>query len=315
MANFRYVTPNALRFRVVRQRRLVRVAGLPIVLGGQALHPLLGGLECRGGRGTLESWGRPLHGAVGEERALGYPAAYSGSLANLPAHYILFNILVVPTGHGGTRELDLVVLGRNGLFVVAVKHLRGEISGTESDRDWQPPKRSRCSGTAYTTWVRSPVAQVSSAAGVLHRHLASRGVNVWVQGISELRNDGIHVQPCRTANTTGKRLIVEWTPALCLSTDEVLAARPMDIAPGIFCTRRGTPYVREDGSATCMGHACGSDSWTACLPKRRSRIGLPSTTCARNVRPMPRVWSMPSRYWLMPTAARPDASTGGNRSA
>jgi integrase len=66
---------------------------------------------------------------------------------------------------------------------------------------------------------------------------------------ADLQDDGIHVQPRKTAKTTGKRLIIEWTPALRQAVDEALAARPVDIAPWVFCTRRGDPYVDEDGSA------------------------------------------------------------------
>ncbi len=66
---------------------------------------------------------------------------------------------------------------------------------------------------------------------------------------TDLQDDGIHVEPRKTAKTTGKRLIIEWTDALRQAVDDALAARPVDIAPWLFCTRRGDPYVREDGMA------------------------------------------------------------------
>jgi integrase len=66
----------------------------------------------------------------------------------------------------------------------------------------------------------------------------------------DLQEDGIHVQPRKTASTTGKKLIIEWTPALRQAVDEARAARPVDIAPWIFCTKRGDCYVKEDGSAS-----------------------------------------------------------------
>lgn len=67
--------------------------------------------------------------------------------------------------------------------------------------------------------------------------------------ISDLQDDGIHVQPRKTANTTGKKLIIEWTPALRQAVEEAKAARPVDIAPWLFCTKRGDPYVKDDGTA------------------------------------------------------------------
>jgi hypothetical protein len=182
MANFLYVTPNALRVRVSRQRRLHLLIGLPGLIGAFVLHPLLGFLGAVLLASLWNQGARHLHGASGEDRALGHPVVYPGSLAELPDHYIVFNNLEVPTENGGKRELDQVVLGRNGLFVVEVKHLRGEISGSDTDRNWQQVKRSQA-GHAYTTAVRNPVSQVRSAAGVLHRYLATRGIDIRVQGI------------------------------------------------------------------------------------------------------------------------------------
>jgi integrase len=70
---------------------------------------------------------------------------------------------------------------------------------------------------------------------------------------TDFGDDGIHVQPHKTAKSSGKKLIIEWTPALRQAVDEALAARPVDIAPWLFCTGRGAPYVREDGSAHSWG--------------------------------------------------------------
>ena len=46
-----------------------------------------------------------------------------------------------------------------------------------------------------------------------------------------------------------KILIVEWSDELRQAVQSALDARPVDIAPWLFCTRRGEPYAREDGSA------------------------------------------------------------------
>lgn len=67
--------------------------------------------------------------------------------------------------------------------------------------------------------------------------------------ISDLQDDGIHVQPSKTAKSTGKRLVIEWTPALRQAVDKARAARPVHIAPWLFCNARGRCYVREDGTA------------------------------------------------------------------
>lgn len=66
---------------------------------------------------------------------------------------------------------------------------------------------------------------------------------------SDLKDDGIHVEPHKTAKTTGKRIVIEWTPALYQAIDEAKAARPVDLGPYLFCTKRGDSYVTEDSRA------------------------------------------------------------------
>ena len=74
--------------------------------------------------------------------------------------------------------------------------------------------------------------------------------------IADVKEDGIHVRPRKTAKTTGKRLIIAWTDALRQAVGEAMAARPrpriVPIASWLFCTRRGEPYVKPDGSANAF---------------------------------------------------------------
>jgi len=65
----------------------------------------------------------------------------------------------------------------------------------------------------------------------------------------DFKEDGLHVQPRKTAKTTGKRLVIEWSEELREAVKMALAARPVDIAPFLFCNRRGECYVKEDSSA------------------------------------------------------------------
>lgn len=182
MAKFRFVTPNRLRAEAARDRRRLYFLGIPVTFALFLLHPILG-ILCGGIVLVLGSRNSVLlHGAEGEERALGYPVPSPGSLYELPDHYIVFNNLEVSNG-ANCRELDLVVLGRNGLFLVEVKHLRGEITGSEPDATWVQRKIARLSGGAFENPVRNPVGQVKSAAGALRRYLASRGIDIWVEAI------------------------------------------------------------------------------------------------------------------------------------
>jgi integrase len=68
-------------------------------------------------------------------------------------------------------------------------------------------------------------------------------------------DDGIHVTPRKTEHSTGKRQIIEWSPELREAIATAKAARPVDIAPWLFCTRKGECYVDEE-----KGTASGWDS-------------------------------------------------------
>ena len=67
--------------------------------------------------------------------------------------------------------------------------------------------------------------------------------------MSDLRDDGIHVTPSKTARSSGKRVIYEWTDELHTVLNGCKAIRPVHISPWVFCNRRGECYVNDDGRA------------------------------------------------------------------
>jgi integrase len=64
--------------------------------------------------------------------------------------------------------------------------------------------------------------------------------------MSEITGDGIKVTPRKTAGTTGITRTYEWTPELRAAVDLAIAARPLDIAPWLFCTNKGEGYFDEE---------------------------------------------------------------------
>ncbi len=66
--------------------------------------------------------------------------------------------------------------------------------------------------------------------------------------MSDLREDEIHVAPHETANTTGKRLIIEWSDELREAVSMAKAARPVKLTLFLFCNRRGESYYNEETS-------------------------------------------------------------------
>lgn len=65
---------------------------------------------------------------------------------------------------------------------------------------------------------------------------------------SDCKEDGIHVTPSKTANSTGKRLIYEWTPELREAVAGTKSVRPAP-SPYLFCTLQGNCFVEADGTA------------------------------------------------------------------
>ncbi len=181
MAELCYIRPNRLREQANRYHRQLLWIGVPLLVGAAFIHVLLAwaGLII-----LYMLWTKPdahLSGAEGEDLALGIPSALPGSLATLHQDYIVFNQLQIPAGRS-YRELDYVVVGPNGIFVVEVKHYRGEIRGAEFDRTWLQRKRSRA-GYFYTQELRNPVTQIKGGIYALRRHLATHGIRNWIEGI------------------------------------------------------------------------------------------------------------------------------------
>ncbi|WP_237165236.1 tyrosine-type recombinase/integrase [Pandoraea vervacti] len=64
--------------------------------------------------------------------------------------------------------------------------------------------------------------------------------------LDDLQEDGIHVMPAKTAHSTRKRLIIEWTPALRDAIDGAKAVRPSQRSEWLFCTQLGESFLNED---------------------------------------------------------------------
>ncbi|MBS1169604.1 MAG: Integrase [Burkholderiaceae bacterium] len=72
--------------------------------------------------------------------------------------------------------------------------------------------------------------------------------------MSDLKEDGIHVMPHKTADTSGKRLIIGWSDELRDAIAMAKDVRPK-LSPFLFCNRLGKPYIDEES-----GRAGGWDS-------------------------------------------------------
>lgn len=71
--------------------------------------------------------------------------------------------------------------------------------------------------------------------------------------ITDAKEDGIHVTPRKTAESSGKSIIIEWTPALKDAYQNLLKSRPVHISPYWVCTRRGESYYNSESPHPASG--------------------------------------------------------------
>lgn len=77
-----------------------------------------------------------------------------------------------------------------------------------------------------------------------------------IQPARDAKDDGIHVQASKTTHSSGVKQIFTWLDKDGGDTGRraayqmCLAARPLDIAPYLFCTDEGGSYIDEDGLTT-----------------------------------------------------------------
>lgn len=107
-------------------------------------------------------------------------------LATLPDDYsVISNVQVVHDGR--VANIDDVVIGPNGVFVVTAKNHNGMIEGHYSDNKLSQEKMGR-GGTPYTKYFYNPIKQVGTQVYLLSQFLKGRGIDVWIQGMVYFSN-------------------------------------------------------------------------------------------------------------------------------
>lgn len=124
--------------------------------------------------------------------------------------------------------------------------LQGEAHRSRYIEDWEviealamSSRRKRGSVRAIQAYIKVKLLTGMARSDLLR-----------LQPAQHFKEDGIHIQRHKTAGTTGRRTIYEWTPELRAAVEEALDARPVDLAPFLFCTREGKGYIDEKTGRT-----------------------------------------------------------------
>ena len=96
-------------------------------------------------------------------------------------------------------------------------------------------KTPKCGDAVIQAYVR-----IKSITGM------DKGTMLRLEPSRQFKEDGIHIQRHKTKNSSGKRTIYTWTPALRDAVQAALDARPVHISPYLFCTKRGESYINEE---------------------------------------------------------------------
>lgn len=159
--------------------------------------------------------------------------------------------------HAFTKAVEWGLIDRHP--TIGQLRMQGEKARTRYIEDWEitevmalPPFRKRGSVRAIQAYIR-----LKLLTGV------SQGDLLRLRPAVDFTDDGIHVQRQKTAKKTGQRTIYEWTPELREAVRIAQEARPVDIAPYLFCTKHGKCYAKTNGT---------TDSWKTMWQRFMKRV-------------------------------------------
>lgn len=107
-------------------------------------------------------------------------------LSTLPDGYTVFQDVIV-TYDNKKSEIDNIIVGRSGVFIVEIKNHNSHIEGDVKDIYWTQRKVGR-GGTPYTDEMYNPVKQVGTQIYCLANYLRQNGVNTYVEGMVYFAN-------------------------------------------------------------------------------------------------------------------------------
>jgi Zn-dependent protease with chaperone function len=107
-------------------------------------------------------------------------------LSDLPDNYTVYQDIVI-TVDGKKSEIDNIVVGRTGVFVIETKNHKSTITGEYDEREWVQSKVGR-GGTPYDNYIYNPVKQVNTHIFRLKNLFRKNDIRVYINGIVYFSN-------------------------------------------------------------------------------------------------------------------------------
>ena len=101
-------------------------------------------------------------------------------LATLPDDFLLLNRIYLPdeTLPNGQRELDFIVAGPSGLWVIEVKNTPGHIRVVPDEKQWPMARRAGCGSSPSWNAIKNPLPQARAQVELLKRWFLTQGIAV-----------------------------------------------------------------------------------------------------------------------------------------
>ena len=158
-------------------------------------------------------------GAKGEKQILKHLKKY------LPNQYRIFTNCRL-NEKKCADEIDILVVGENGIFAIEVKNHNGFIRGSEEEDEWKQEKIGK-HGKTYCNKMKNPIRQTKRHAHNIAQYLRSQGIRrQWVEGILVFSNPdaSVFVKTTKTKVFTSsedvENYILNYEPSIEFSRDD-----------------------------------------------------------------------------------------------
>jgi hypothetical protein len=128
-------------------------------------------------------------------------AAVLERLERLPEDYLILNRARVPdeTLTNGERELDFIVAGPSGLWVVEVKNTPGHLRVEPVSKHWPLARRAGCGSRPSWNAMRNPIPQARAQVAALERWLLKNGISARARALIVMAHPEVVVENARAA--------------------------------------------------------------------------------------------------------------------
>lgn len=128
-------------------------------------------------------------------------AAVLERLKQLPDDYVILNRVKLPdeTLTNRERELDFLVAGPTGLWVVEVKNTPGHLRVRPGERHWPLARRAGCGSRPQWNAMPNPVPQARAQVQALERWLLMHGIGARARAVIVMAHPEIAIEDADAA--------------------------------------------------------------------------------------------------------------------